>query len=275
MTLLRRDRRPRVWRPGRDYRIICQCQRHARSRALWRRAVHVGSRALALLVGVPIALSVLEDPIRAMNLNLDSLRIRARVERPQPPAAPVPQQRAQSQFPIFTTEAMRLQFLSAAQAAPPTVDGVKENFFRTQVPYGAIIYREARRNGLPPELVAAVIEAESDFRPRLESHKKAQGLMQIIPDTSRLLGIVDPFDPEENIAAGTRYLRYLFDRFDDHRLALAAYNAGEGNVAKFRGVPPFGETQAYIERVGIRSRYYRQRVHNTWVASTRTAQAAQ
>ncbi|HVR39461.1 MAG TPA: lytic transglycosylase domain-containing protein, partial [Thermoanaerobaculia bacterium] len=148
-------------------------------------------------------------------------------------------------------------------------------FFRTQVPYGEIIYREARRNQLPPELVAAVVEAESDFRPKLVSHRNAQGLMQIVPDTGRILGVANAFDPEENIAAGTRYLRYLVNRFEDQRLALAAYNAGEGNVTKFGGVPPFEETLAYLDRVSARSSFYRQRVHNTWVASARTARATQ
>ena len=93
--------------------------------------------------------------------------------------------------------------------------------------------------------------------------------MQIVPETSRLLGCDNPFNPSENIAAGTKYLRYLMDRFGDQRTALAAYNAGEGNVERFRGVPPFQETQNYLQRVSYGTRAYRQRVRNRYVASVR------
>jgi len=146
---------------------------------------------------------------------------------------------------------------------------MKEQFFNTQVPYGSIIYREARRNNLAPELVAAVVEAESDFRPRLISDKNAQGLMQIVPETGRLMGAGNLFDPEENIAAGTKYLRYLFDRFGDQRTALAAYNAGEGNIERYGGMPPFGETQNYVQRVISRTTQYRQTIRGRYVASVK------
>jgi soluble lytic murein transglycosylase-like protein len=142
----------------------------------------------------------------------------------------------------------------------------KEAFFRSHVPYGSIIYREARRNHLAPELVAAVVESESDFRPRLLSNKNAQGLMQIVPETGRLMGAENLFNPEENIAAGTKYLRYLFDRFGDEKIVLAAYNAGEGNIERFGGVPPFQETLNYLQRVAQRRRDYTQRVHGNFVA---------
>ena len=166
---------------------------------------------------------------------------------------------------IFTTENQTPRTL--------TLDVMREQFFRTEVPYGPIIYREAVRNDLPPELVAAVVEAESDFRPRLVSGKNAQGLMQIIPTTGRLLGTNDLFDPEANVSAGARYLKYLFDRFDDPRVALAAYNAGEGNVEKFNGVPPFPETLNYIRRVNERSREYRDRIRSTYLLSARVQPA--
>jgi soluble lytic murein transglycosylase-like protein len=147
---------------------------------------------------------------------------------------------------------------------------VKEQFFRTNVPFGVIIYREARRNNLPPELVAAVVETESDFRPRLISHKNAQGLMQIIPSTAEFIGAGDLFNPRDNIAAGTKYLRYLYDRFNgDQKMVLAAYNAGEGNVEKFGGIPPFPETINYLQRVNTRTKLYRDRVRATVVSSVR------
>jgi soluble lytic murein transglycosylase-like protein len=165
---------------------------------------------------------------------------------------------------------VRKQFLEPQpQRRSLTVDMFKEEYYRLHVPYGEIIYREARRNNLSPELVAAMVHTESDFRPSLVSHKSAQGLMQIVPDTARLLGIANPFDPEQNIAAGTRYFRYLLNRFDSETMALAAYNAGEGNVERFGGIPPFQETRNYIARVHRRTHRYRARVNNTYVSMLR------
>jgi soluble lytic murein transglycosylase-like protein len=164
----------------------------------------------------------------------------------------------------------------AAEIVPRTltIDLFKEEYFRDHVPYGSIIYREAKKNGLSPELVAAIVHTESDFRASLVSHKSAQGLMQIIPDTARTLGVANPFDPEQNIAAGTRYYRYLLNRFQNERLALAAYNAGEGNVERFGGIPPFTETREYIEKVNTRTGRYRQRVRNTYLATVRVQSAS-
>jgi soluble lytic murein transglycosylase-like protein len=147
------------------------------------------------------------------------------------------------ELPIFTSRRVRAAFLEPAKPSQTfNLDVAKEDFFRTEIPYGSIIYQEALRNNLSPELVAAVVSAESDFRPLLISGKKAQGLMQIVPETAGILGCGNPFNPAENVAAGARYLRYLLDRFGDQRTALAAYNAGEGNVERFGGVPPFPET---------------------------------
>jgi soluble lytic murein transglycosylase-like protein len=183
---------------------------------------------------------------------------------------PAPASAASASFPIFTTPRSREHLLESPETRRPrTLEVFREEYFRTRVPYGAIIHREAVRNNLPPELVAAMVHTESDFRPRLVSNKSAQGLMQIVPSTARLLGIRNPFDPEQNIAAGTRYFRYLLDRFEDERIALAAYNAGEGNVTRFRGVPPFAETQAYIEKVTQRRSRYRERVRNSFAATMR------
>lgn len=175
-----------------------------------------------------------------------------------------------SKFPIFTTPQIRQTVLSSDIGTQDfTLDLAKEQFFRAHVPYGSIIYREAMRNNLLPELVAAIVESESDFRVRLVSHKNAQGLMQVIPSTGRLMGADDLFNPAENIAAGTKYLRYLVDRFGDQRLAIAAYNAGEGNVEKFGGVPPFPETINYLRRVNVCTNVYHQRIRGSYVASLR------
>ncbi|HVR42649.1 MAG TPA: lytic transglycosylase domain-containing protein [Thermoanaerobaculia bacterium] len=116
--------------------------------------------------------------------------------------------------------------------------------------FDGIIVEAARKFDVDAALVSAVIKAESDYDPRVVSHKGARGLMQLMPATARRFGVTDSFDPNANIHAGTRYLRWLLDRFEgDVRLALAGYNAGEGNVAKYDGVPPFRETVEYIRRI--------------------------
>jgi len=243
-----------------DYRLICDCQKHRRRKQITHilrvAGAHLQRRAIALVIGIPLAFCAFGFPIDAMNVSLPLMEKRAL----EPPRS----------FHIFTTSKVREAFLHPADEKQAfTLDIAKEQFFVAEVPYGSIIYREAVRNNLPPELVAAVVEAESDFRPRLVSNKNAQGLMQIVPETSRLLGCDNPFNPSDNIAAGTKYLRYLMDRFGDQRTALAAYNAGEGNVERFRGVPPFPETVNYLQRVSYTTRAYRQRVRNRYVAAVR------
>jgi hypothetical protein len=254
----------------RDFRIVCECQRHAiRERTLRRRTIrgiriiggHLQRRGIALLLGVPIAFGAIGIPIEAMDISIPLLGSINDTGRDAPPS---------TVLPIFTTRKIRDAFLNPETAPRDfSLELAKEHFFNSEVPYGSIIYREAVRNRLPPELVAAVVESESDFRVRLVSDKNAQGLMQIVPETGRLMGCENPFDPTENIAAGTKYLRYLIDRFGDQSLALAAYNAGEGNIERFGGVPPFEETQTYLRRVTSRTHLYRQRVHNRYIASVR------
>jgi soluble lytic murein transglycosylase-like protein len=108
----------------------------------------------------------------------------------------------------------------------------------------------AARYEVPERLVTAVIHAESGFNPRAVSHRGAGGLMQLMPATATLLGVRDVFDPAENLDAGVRHLRGLLDRLGhDLPLALAAYNAGEQAVARYRGIPPYPETQDYVARI--------------------------
>ncbi len=118
--------------------------------------------------------------------------------------------------------------------------------------YGDLIFEAARRHELNPDLVAAVIRAESAFDARAVSSKGARGLMQLMPATGRRFGLrpAELFEPAKNIEAGVRYLRFLADRFaDDLGKVLAGYNAGEGSVDRYGGIPPYRETQGYIRRV--------------------------
>ncbi|NVZ08344.1 transglycosylase SLT domain-containing protein [Allochromatium humboldtianum] len=108
----------------------------------------------------------------------------------------------------------------------------------------------APRHRLNPDVVLAVIQVESNFNPKAQSHKQAQGLMQLIPDTARRFGVADPWDARQNIDGGMAYLRWLLDHFNgDLRLALAGYNAGEQAVRRHGGVPPYKETQGYVRKI--------------------------
>lgn len=114
----------------------------------------------------------------------------------------------------------------------------------------AHIREVAVRYGVSPLLVAAIVEAESDFNPRAVSRRGAQGLMQLMPATASSLQVQDAFDPYDNIEGGVRHLRRLMDRFHGNLpLVLAAYNAGEGAVILYGGVPPYGQTRRYVRRI--------------------------
>jgi len=117
--------------------------------------------------------------------------------------------------------------------------------------YERLIRQHASNQGVRPDLVRAVIQVESAFNPKAVSPKGAMGLMQLMPATARELGVVDPFNPAENIRAGVTYLRRLLDRYDDNeQLALAAYNAGPTAVDKYGSkVPPYKETRDYVQRI--------------------------
>ncbi len=128
--------------------------------------------------------------------------------------------------------------------------GVTNGQAVTNAIIGEHIREIAQRYGVSEVLVAAIIAVESEYNPRAVSRKGARGLMQLMPATASSLSVDDPFDPRENIEAGVRHLRRLLIRFDYNLpLVLAAYNAGEQAVLRYRGVPPYRETRQYISRV--------------------------
>jgi soluble lytic murein transglycosylase-like protein len=156
-----------------------------------------------------------------------------------------------------------LLFALAAAAIPHTgklrpalvMPGVSVsiNDFRAvpaQEAYDDLIKEAAAAYDLDENLIRAVMRAESSFNPTVVSPAGAQGLMQIMPELAEALGVTDPFDPRQNIMAGARYLRQLLDAHRGNlRLTLASYNAGPGNVARYKGVPPFRETREYVKRI--------------------------
>jgi hypothetical protein len=115
-------------------------------------------------------------------------------------------------------------------------------------PYSDIIDQAAAQHGVPARLVKAMIQVESAYQPRARSPKGAMGLMQLMPETAKQYGLTDPYDVRANIDAGVKHLKSLLDRFPT-MLALAAYNAGEAAVQRFKGVPPYAETRDYVGRV--------------------------
>ena len=121
--------------------------------------------------------------------------------------------------------------------------------------YEPYVLEYSNRHSLRPELVRAVIQVESGYNPRALSPKGAMGLMQLMPDTARMLGVQRPYDPEQNIRGGTRYLRLLLDKYDgSEELALAAYNAGSTAVDRYgKTIPPYRETRDYVRKVGSKA----------------------
>jgi soluble lytic murein transglycosylase-like protein len=127
---------------------------------------------------------------------------------------------------------------------------IRQQFFANAVPFGDIIHAKAQKYDVDPALVAAVVETESRFRSNARSQVGARGLMQLMPKTGRWMGASNLYNAEQNVDAGAKYLKYLNGRFDGNLTkTIAAYNAGEGNVRRYNGVPPFRETRSYVKKV--------------------------
>jgi soluble lytic murein transglycosylase-like protein len=140
--------------------------------------------------------------------------------------------------------------------------------------YGPEISSAAAQFGVEEAIVRAIIHAESSYNPGALSRVGAQGLMQLMPATARRFGVNNAFDPAQNIRGGVQYLGWLLKRFNgDLTLAAAGYNAGEGAVAKYKGVPPYAETQRYVQRVAVLAERYRSAGGNSVLASSATGTA--
>ena len=148
------------------------------------------------------------------------------------------------------------------------VRSTREVPLRRSALFDGLIQRHAADQGIREDLVRAVIQTESAFNPYARSHKGALGLMQLMPETANELGVVNPYDPAENIRGGVTYLRQLLDRYrNNEELALAAYNAGPRAVDRYGSVPPYRETRNYVARIKGRSggitRSVRTRIYRT------------
>lgn len=133
--------------------------------------------------------------------------------------------------------------------------GSQASTSRTEAPgsLSSMITSAATKAGIDPMLFESLVQAESDFNPKALSHAGAMGLSQLMPGTARSLGVADPFDPQQNLEGGAKYLAGLLKQFNgDEKLALAAYNAGPGAVRRYDAVPPFKETQNYVNRIMAR-----------------------
>lgn len=153
---------------------------------------------------------------------------------------------------------IRYSFLETCYACAP-LPGVNFGTLRLNTAaYAAEIRAAATQHGVDEAIVRAIIHAESSFNPNARSRVGAQGLMQLMPPTARRFGVSNAYDPAQNIGGGVQYLAWLLKRYNgDLTLAAAGYNAGEGAVDKYKGVPPYSETRRYVERVRVLAERYR------------------
>ena len=219
-------------------------------------------------IGAPLTiLQKMDSPNRKV-LNTASIGLDSTLEKDLKAARSIAEQVAGGVEAVAQgVEAATSSPLDAVAEAPQKLtiitEKVREDFFHKEVPFGALIYKEAKKNDVRPELVAAVVQAESRFKPTARSGAGAIGLMQLVPRTGRWMGARDLTNPAQNIAAGAKYLKYLNERFDGNETkVIAAYNAGEGNVKRFGGVPPFRETRSYVKKVRDYEQDFKNRVES-------------
>ena len=171
--------------------------------------------------------------------SIDSLQDSSATTASAPAAAAAGPESKSATFAQVLTQAQSQRTASS----PPSLTQGPDRHFK------ALIAQAAARYGVDEDLVHAVVHAESDYDPTCRSHCGAMGLMQLMPENAKDLGVRDPWDPAQNLDGGVHLLRQQLDRFHDVDLALAAYNAGPGAVRKYGGVPPYRETQGYVKHV--------------------------
>lgn len=202
-------------------------------------------RSMTLLLGVALSFNGVSEAFEDARTRLSDISARPLLHSGGSPANPTTRQ---GRLSLFPSHSLLTRQVPQSDFSLITTD-VRRDFFQT-IPFGSLIEESARRHGVDPSLVAAVIEQESGFRPDAVSPRGARGLMQLMPATGRWMGARDLHDPAQNIDAGARYLKYLEMRFEgDVVRQLAAYNAGEGTVARYGGVPPYRETRRYVRTV--------------------------
>jgi soluble lytic murein transglycosylase-like protein len=170
--------------------------------------------------------------------------------------APAPLSKKLRRSRLLTANNLNYSPASAPLTKTTNMDwtGTLSGFTTGDTTVDSYILDSGRRNSVDPLLLYSIMHQESTFKPRAMSYKGARGLMQLMPGTAARFGVSNIWDPKQNIEGGTRYMRFLLDKFDgDVRLALAGYNAGEGAVMKYGfQVPPYAETQEYVRRISRR-----------------------